>query len=148
MGRTKAKRLMKTSKENEALKMSLRILTEEADNLRVDMKGKEELEKRFHELESSLKIVLDEAACLKKEKEALEEKIFDLELEQKRQLYQTEGILRFHLNNSTGEGLSRKLLICPSDVMSSTSSGFVSGCSNSWGQRTHPLVTTTALPSS
>ena len=52
--RTKAKRLMKTSKENEALKMTLRILTEEADNLRVDMKGKEELEKRFHELESSL----------------------------------------------------------------------------------------------
>ena len=86
-------------------------------------------------------LVLDEAACLKKEKEALEEKIFDLELEQKRQLYQTEGILRFHLNNSTGERLSRKLLICPSDGMSSTSSGFVSGCSNIWGQKSHPLVT-------
>merc|ERR1711915_32232 len=34
------------------------------------------------------------------------------------------------------------------DVMSSTSSGFVSGSSNSRGQRSHPLVTTTALPSS
>ena len=81
---------------------------------------------------------MEENTQIEKAKEELEERIFELELEKKRQSYYSENLLRLHLSNLTPERMRRSHLMIQSDATSCVSSGFVSGYSTneSWKSQT------------
>ena len=81
-----------------------------------------------------------ENAQIQKQKDILEEKIFELELEQKRQYYHSENLMRLHLSISTPESMRRPQLMISNDATSCVSSGFVSGCSANQSHKSQTQV--------
>jgi len=140
------KQLDQAQQEQKSLMTSLRMAEEKIANLRSDIMDKEEIEKKTHAFEKKLELLMKENTQMEKEKEELEERIFELELEKKRQSYYSENLLRLHLSNLTPERMRRSHLMIQSDATSCVSSGFVSGYSTneSWKSQTQVK----ALPSS
>ena len=68
-----------------------------------------------------------ENANLSDNKKELEDRIWNLELEKKRQSYKSENLLRLQLNCSTSDRLRRQLQRMSNECISGASSGFASG---------------------
>merc|ERR1712050_483262 len=110
-------RYRKVSQEVEALRLALMIAKGETDNLRKDLNVLNDhgrVDERVGDLQSKLDSALSENAALVAANKELEDKVWCLELDQKRQSY--------HVEQSTG---LRRLMV--GDCVSSISSGFVSG---------------------
>ena len=68
-----------------------------------------------------------ENANLRDNKKELEDRIWNLELEQKKESYNADNLLRLQFNCSTSDKLRRTMQMLSNECISSASSGFASG---------------------